>query len=140
MGGRILVGAPGSGSGKTLLVCGLLTALKKRGLSCRSYKCGPDYIDPMFHRSVLGIESGNLDSYFSTPEEIRKRVGKETADCGMTVIEGVMGYYDGLGGNSVRASSYDIASITGTPAVLVINGRGAGLSLAALVKGFREFQ
>lgn len=140
MGGRILIGAPGSGSGKTLLVCGLLTALKKRGLSCRSYKCGPDYIDPMFHRSVLGIESGNLDSYFSTPEEIRKRVGKETADCGMTVIEGVMGYYDGLGGNSVRASSYDIASITGTPAVLVINGRGAGLSLAALVKGFREFQ
>ncbi len=67
MGGRILIGAPGSGSGKTLLTCGLLTAFKRRGLSCRAYKCGPDYIDPMFHRSVLGVASGNLDSYFSSP-------------------------------------------------------------------------
>ena len=67
MDGRILIGAPGSGTGKTLLTCGLLTALKRRGLSCRAYKCGPDYIDPMFHRSVLGVASGNLDSYFSSP-------------------------------------------------------------------------
>ena len=140
MGGRILIGAPGSGTGKTLLTCGLLTALKRRGLSCRAYKCGPDYIDPMFHRSVLGVASGNLDSYFSSPEEIRRRVGEETADRDITVIEGVMGYYDGLGGNSAEASSYHIASITGTPAVLVVNGRGAGLSLAALVKGFLEFR
>ncbi len=140
MGGRILIGAPGSGSGKTLLVCGLLDLLKKRGISCRSYKCGPDYIDPMFHRFVLGIESGNLDSYFSSPEEIRRRVAEETADGSMAVIEGVMGYYDGLGGDSVQASSYEIAAITETPAVLVINGRGAGLSLAALVKGFLEYK
>ena len=140
MGGRILIGAPGSGTGKTLLTCGLLTALKRRGLSCRAYKCGPDYIDPMFHRSVLGVASGNLDSYFSSPEEIRRRVGEETADRDITVIEGVMGYYDGLGGDSAEASSYHIASITGTPAVLVVNGRGAGLSLAALVKGFLEFR
>ena len=140
MGGRILIGAPGSGSGKTLLTCGLLTAFKRRGLSCRAYKCGPDYIDPMFHRSVLGVASGNLDSYFSSPGEIRRRVGEETADRDITVIEGVMGYYDGLGGDSAEASSYHIASITGTPAVLVVNGRGAGLSLAALVKGFLEFR
>lgn len=140
MGGRILIGAPGSGSGKTLLVCGLLDLLKKRGISCRSYKCGPDYIDPMFHRFVLGIESGNLDSYFSSPEEIRRRLAEETADGSMAVIEGVMGYYDGLGGDSVQASSYEIAAITETPAVLVINGRGAGLSLAALVKGFLEYK
>ena len=140
MGGRILIGAPGSGSGKTLITCGLLTALKQRGLSCRSYKCGPDYIDPMFHRWVLGVPSGNLDSYFSEPDAIRSRLREETAEADMTVVEGVMGYYDGLGGDSVQASAYHIASITETPAVLVVNGRGAGLSLAALVKGFREFR
>ena len=140
MGSRILIGAPGSGSGKTMLTCGLLTLLKERGLTCRSYKCGPDYIDPMFHRAVLGVESGNLDSYFSGETEICARLARETKDCDVAVIEGVMGYYDGLGGDSTRASSYEIASITKTPAILVINGRGAGLSLAALVKGFLEFQ
>ena len=140
MGGRILIGAPGSGSGKTLITCGLLTLLKERGITCRSYKCGPDYIDPMFHRAVLGVASGSLDSYFSAPEEIRARVAEETAGAEMTVIEGVMGYYDGLGGDRTQASSYDIASVTGTPAVLVINGKGAGLSLAALTKGFLEFR
>ncbi len=140
MGGRILIGAPGSGSGKTLITCGLLTLLKRKGIACRSYKCGPDYIDPMFHRAVLGIPSGNLDSYFSTPDEIRARVAEETAGVAMTMIEGVMGYYDGLGGDRTQASSYDIASVTHTPAVLVINGKGAGLSLAALIKGFLEFR
>ncbi len=102
MGGRILIGAPGSGSGKTLITCGLLTALKQRGLSCRSYKCGPDYIDPMFHRWVLGIPSGNLDSYFSGPDAIRSRLREETAEADMTVVEGVMGYYDGLGETASR--------------------------------------
>ena len=140
MGSRILIGAPGSGSGKTMLTCGLLTLLKERGLTCRSYKCGPDYIDPMFHRAVLEVESGNLDSYFSGETEICARLARETKDCDVAVIEGVMGYYDGLGGDTTRASSYEIASITKTPAILVINGRGAGLSLAALVKGFLEFQ
>ena len=67
MGGRILIGAPGSGSGKTLLTCGLLTAFKRRGLSCRAYKCGPDYIDPMFHRSVLGVASGIWTPIFPPP-------------------------------------------------------------------------
>lgn len=140
MGGRILIGAPSSGSGKTMITCGLLTLLKRRGLICRSYKCGPDYIDPMFHRSVLGISSGNLDSYFSSPEEIRARVARETETADMTVVEGVMGYYDGLGGDRTQASTYEIAAVTETPAVLVINGKGAGLSLAALVKGFLEFR
>lgn len=140
MGGRILIGAPGSGSGKTLFTCGLLALLRKRGISCRSYKCGPDYIDSMFHKSVLGVQSGNLDSYFSTPEQIRARVAEETAGVEMTVIEGVMGYYDGLGGDKTQASAYHIAAITETPAILVVNGKGAGLSLAALVQGFAQFR
>ena len=68
---RILLAAASSGSGKTMITCGLLEAWKQRGLRLASFKCGPDYIDPMFHRSVLGIESGNLDSFFTDRETLR---------------------------------------------------------------------
>ncbi|MEY8338389.1 cobyrinate a,c-diamide synthase [Lachnospiraceae bacterium 62-35] len=139
-GGRLMIAAPKSGSGKTFLTCGLLKALKNRGLSVRAYKCGPDYIDPMFHRHILGVNGGNLDSYFSEEEEIRNRIRRETEYTDITVIEGVMGYYDGLGGNSLRASSWDIARITETPVILTVDSEGMGLSLGALIKGFREFQ
>ena len=139
-GARILMGAPKSGSGKTFLTCALLQACLNRGKTVRSYKCGPDYIDPMFHRSVLGIRSGNLDSYFSSEEEIWSRVARETRQQDITVIEGVMGYYDGLGGNTTSASAYDIARITRTPSVLVIDGKGMSLSMGALIRGFREFR
>ena len=100
--------AGASGSGKTLLTCGILQALKNRGLNPASFKCGPDYIDPMFHRAVLGVESGNVDCYFSGETEICARLARETKDCDVAVIEGVMGYYGGLGGDSTRASSYII--------------------------------
>ena len=85
-----------SGSGKTLITCGLLEALKRRGTDVRAYKCGPDYIDPMFHRSVLGIPGGNLDTFFSADDEIRQTI----AECGSeaAVIEGVMGIFDGVTG------------------------------------------
>ena len=88
---RILIAAPKSGSGKTMLVCGLIGALKKRKLKVSSFKCGPDYIDPMFHRAVLGIESGNLDTWFTDPETVRWLLKRKTADSDITVIEGVMG-------------------------------------------------
>ncbi|WP_243008957.1 cobyrinate a,c-diamide synthase [Clostridium sp. AM58-1XD] len=138
--GRIMVAAPKSGSGKTLLTCGLLTVMKNRNLSVRAYKCGPDYIDPMFHRQVLGVPGGNLDSYFSGEEAIRKRIRNEMKNTDIAVMEGVMGYYDGLGGNSTRASSYDIARITKTPVILVIDGKGMSLSMGAVIKGFREYR
>ena len=84
---RLMIAAPKSGSGKTLITCGLLEALKRRGVGVRSYKCGPDYIDPMFHRSVIGIPGGNLDTFFSSEDEIRETM----AGCGSeaAVIEGV---------------------------------------------------
>ena len=68
---RVMIAAPGSGSGKTLITCALLRLLKRRGLDITSFKCGPDYIDPMFHRTVLGVPGGNLDSFFSDEDEIR---------------------------------------------------------------------
>ena len=137
---RILVAAPGSGSGKTLLTTGLLTLFQNRGIRCRSFKCGPDYIDPMFHKYVLGIDSCNLDSFFLQQEELRALFQKRAADAELSILEGVMGYYDGIGGNSTAASTYEVAKITDTPVILVLDGKGSSLSLAAQVKGFLDYR
>ena len=137
---RILVAAPGSGSGKTLLTTGLLTLFQNRGIRCRTFKCGPDYIDPMFHKYVLGIDSCNLDSFFLPQEELRALFQKRAADAELSILEGVMGYYDGIGGNSTAASTYEVAKITDTPVILVLDGKGSSLSLAAQVKGFLDYR
>ena len=139
---RIMLAAPKSGSGKTLLTCGLLEVLRRRGLNPIACKCGPDYIDPMFHRYVLGIPGRNLDSFFLPAEGVRKvlvdAVREEQA--GIAVLEGVMGYYDGLGGTETSASSWEIAEITDTPAILVLDCKGASLSVAAMASGFLHFR
>lgn len=139
---RIMLAAPKSGSGKTLLTCGLLEVLRRRGLNPIACKCGPDYIDPMFHRYVLGIPGRNLDSFFLPAEGVRKvlvdAVREEQA--GIAVLEGVMGYYDGLGGTETSASSWEIAEITDTPAILVLDCKGSSLSAAAMASGFLHFR
>lgn len=139
---RIMLAAPKSGSGKTLLTCGLLEVLRRRGLNPIACKCGPDYIDPMFHRYVLGIPGRNLDSFFLPTEGVRKvlvdAVREEQAR--IAVLEGVMGYYDGLGGTETSASSWEIAEITDTPAILVLDCKGASLSAAAMASGFLHFR
>ncbi len=137
---RVLLCAPKSGSGKTMITCGIITLLKKKGLSVAAFKCGPDYIDPMFHRQVLGVPSGNLDTYFTEPETLRYLLRQKAEKADITVIEGVMGYYDGLGGVSPEASAYDVSRTTQTPTILVIDGKGSSLSQAAIVKGFKEFK
>ena len=137
---RILLGAAASGSGKTLITCGLLQALKNRKLQVTSFKCGPDYIDPMFHSRVIGTKSRNLDSFFADEDTVRYLLEKNARDCEISVIEGVMGYYDGLAGISAKASAYDVAKITKPPAVLIVNAKGMSLSAAAFIKGFVEYQ
>ena len=137
---RVLIGAPGSGSGKTTLVCGILQALLDRGLSLASFKCGPDYIDPMFHREVLGVDSTNLDLFLMGPETVRSILDRKEEGKDFSLIEGVMGYYDGIGGLSPSAGSYDLARQTSTPAVLVVDAKGKSLSLLAEIKGFLEFE
>ena len=137
---RILVAAPASGGGKTTLACGLLQLLTERGLRPAAFKCGPDFLDPLFHREIIGAASANLDLFFTGEETVRGLMLRGSEGCGMAVLEGVMGYYDGLGGVSERAGSFHLARATGTPAVLAVDVRGASLSLAALVKGFLEFR
>ena len=136
---RILIAAPASGSGKTLFACGLMKAFLNRGLSVYGCKCGPDYIDPLFHKTVLHIPSRNLDSFFMDQAMLsRTLAGCRQAD--ITIIEGVMGYYDGLGGFQTEASTYDIAEKTNTPAVLLLPCKGMSLSAAAVLKGFLHYK
>lgn len=136
---RLLVGAPASGGGKTTFACGLLHAVIRRGMKAAACKCGPDYIDPMFHSEVIGASSRNLDLFFSEPWQVRALVAQGAAENDVTVIEGVMGYYDGVA-VSDAASAWDVARVTGTPAVLVVDGRGRARSIAAEVLGFSRFR
>ena len=137
---RIMLAAPASGSGKTLVTCGILQALVNRGLRVASFKCGPDYIDPMFHSRVIGARSGNLDTFFTDGETTRYLFGRVASEADISVIEGVMGYFDGLGGVSEQASSSDVARTLDAPVVLVVNCRGMSLSALALIKGFVEYR
>ena len=136
---RLLLAAPASGSGKTTLTCALLRVLERRGLSPCAFKCGPDYIDPMFHRSVLGLPSRNLDLFFSSPDEVRRNLALGAQGRGAAVIEGVMGYYDGVGGGE-RASSWHVAQVTQTPTILVAEPKGSALTLAAVLQGLARFR
>lgn len=133
-----MIAAPRSGSGKTTITCGLLSALKAQGMKPCSFKCGPDYIDPMFHRTVLDIPSGNLDTFFTDDDTTRRLFASEyTGD--IAVIEGVMGLFDGVGGTEEIGSSYDLARTLECPIILVVDGKGAAKSLIAEIRGFLDY-
>lgn len=136
---RIMIAAPGSGSGKTLLTCALLKTCKDMGQKVVSYKCGPDYIDPMFHQKVLGIPSKNLDTFFTGEEETKRLFLKNRTEEEFAVLEGVMGLYDGLGGIREEGSSYHLAGVTKTPIILVVDAKGMGRSVIPLIAGFLTY-
>lgn len=151
---RILLAAPHSGSGKTLLTCGLLRLLQKKGIQPAAFKCGPDYIDPMFHRQVLKVPSRNLDTFFTPDGGTRTILARAmqsrepglpqsesvAAKADIAVIEGVMGYFDGTGKSGTEASAFDLALQTQTPVILLVDAKSMGRSVSALVKGFRDFE
>lgn len=137
---RFLICAGASGSGKTLITCGLLQALKNRGKQVASFKCGPDYIDPMFHTKVIGTKSRNLDTFFVEEPILKYLLSKNCKDMDIAVMEGVMGYYDGVAGITSKASAYEVASMTKTPAVLIVNCKGMSVSIIPYIKGFLEYK
>lgn len=132
---RIMIAAPRSGGGKTTVTCGLLRALQRRGHVLSAFKCGPDYIDPMFHRNALQVKTGNLDSYFTDVRVLRGLFARRAKGTDLSVIEGVMGYYDGLGGMTESASSREIADMTETPVILVADAKGVSVSLVPMLAG-----
>ena len=131
---RIMIAGSGSGCGKTTVTCAILKALSDRGLHVGAFKCGPDYIDPMFHSRILHDPSTNLDSFFFDENTLRALLAKNAAGKDISIIEGVMGYYDGLGLTTGKASSAEIAQITQTPVILILNAKGAALSLLAVIR------
>ena len=136
---RLVIAAPSSGSGKTLVTCGLLSALKKEGRRAAAFKCGPDYIDPMFHETVLGTPSKNLDTFFAGEELTRQLFLEDVSPADLSVVEGVMGLYDGLGGVTTRASTWDVARALEAPVILVVDGATSSVSVLALIRGFMDF-
>ncbi|MBR1671629.1 MAG: cobyrinate a,c-diamide synthase [Fretibacterium sp.] len=134
---RVLIAAAGSGSGKTTVVCGLLAALRRRGLNFCGYKVGPDYIDPGHQRRAGGCEVYNLDTWMTAPATMGGLFVRTARGLDIAVVEGVMGLYDG--GRHGVSSSAEIARLLGLPVVLVIDARSMGESAAAVALGFREY-
>ena len=134
----LMISAMGSGQGKTVLTCGLMTAIKRRGMAVAGFKCGPDYIDPMFHTQVLGVPSRNLDLFLQGEAGVyRSYAAAGAAD--LALVEGAMGFYDGVGGTD-QASAYAVARLLRLPVVLAIRPKGSSLTLAAQVKGLVDFR
>lgn len=136
---RIMIAAPKSGSGKTTITCALLQTLKNMGKQVVSYKCGPDYIDPMFHEKVIGVPAKNLDTFFTDEAQTKKLFLNDISKNDTVVIEGVMGIFDGVGGIREEGSSYHLAKVTKTPIVLVVDAKGMGRSVIALIAGFLSY-
>lgn len=136
---RLMISATGSGSGKTTITCGILKALLNKGMKVAAFKSGPDYIDPMFHSKVIGAKSRNLDVFMLGKETVKFLAAKNSQDVDVSIFEGAMGFYDGMG-KTADASAYDLARTCDVPVVLVVNGKGAALSIAAQIKGFKEFR
>lgn len=134
---RIMIAGTNSGCGKTTVACAVLQALTDRGMKAASFKCGPDYIDPMFHESVIGAVSHNLDAYFCGGRMLRRLLTDGSAGADVSVIEGVMGFYDGVNGS---ASSHAVSREVNCPVVLVIDCKGMSTSIGAVMKGFLEFE
>ncbi len=132
---RIMVAGAHSGSGKTTIMCALLKAFMDRGRSVCGFKCGPDYIDPLFHSKVIGAGTTNLDSCFMDSNGMRWQLCQAEGD--IALIEGVMGFYDGVG---EKGSSYQVSMQTQTPVIIVLDCKGMSLSIGAMMYGFLHFR
>ena len=134
---RIIIGGTHSGCGKTTVTCGVLQALCNRGMKAASFKCGPDYIDPMFHEKIIGTSAHNLDSFFCNDDTLKYLFTENSRSADISVIEGVMGFYDDVNG---RGSAASVSEITDTKAVIVIDCKGQSQSVGAVMKGFLTYQ
>lgn len=132
---RLLISGTNSGCGKTTVTCALLSALQARGITPTVFKSGPDYIDPMFHRAVTGVNAYNLDPFFLNGEGLRSHLTSYAGS--LSVIEGAMGYYDGIA-TTDKSSAYTVAKETKTPVILVVSAKGVGHSISALLEGFKQ--
>lgn len=136
---RLVIAGTSSGVGKTTLTIGILSALKQKGLTVQGFKCGPDYIDPSYHTAVSGRKSRNLDSWMLNEQVLKEVLHKGSQGADISIIEGVMGFYDGKDPTSDKGSTADISLITNSPVLLVVQCNAMARSAAAIVKGFQLF-
>ncbi len=136
---RFCIAGAGSGVGKTTVTLGVLAALKKRGLSVAPFKCGPDYIDPEFHKAACGSISRNLDLWMMGEGNVHSTFLRNSQNCDISVVEGVMGLFDGIGSGNEGATA-KVAKTLNLPVLLVVNARGIAGTIAPLVKGFIDFE
>lgn len=134
-----MISAASSGSGKTTVMTALLKAFVNKQFNTAAFKSGPDYIDPMFHRRVLNVPSRNLDQFMLGDDSCKYILGKNGRNADISIIEGVMGYYDGLGAGT-SCSSYELAKLLDCPVILVINCEGMAVSVCAVIEGFKNFR
>lgn len=134
---KLIIAAASSGSGKTTLTLGLLRSLRRRGLSVAPFKCGPDYIDPLWHKAASGSESVNLDVFLSSDEHVAALFSRYSSGKSVSVVEGVMGMFDGY--QKMQGSSAHIARIIDAPVVLLVNAASTAYSVAATIYGFKNF-
>ncbi|MGM7722941.1 cobyrinate a,c-diamide synthase [Metabacillus sp. Hm71] len=134
---RIVIAGTGSGVGKTTLTIGLMSALRKKGLTVQGFKCGPDYIDPSYHTAVTSRVSRNLDSWMLTKENVLDIFTRGSEGADISIIEGVMGFYDGKDPRTNTGSTAEISMMIESPVLLVVNCVSMARSAAAIVKGFQ---
>lgn len=135
---KVLIAGTSSGVGKTTISLGIMQALTKRNMKVQPYKVGPDYIDPSYHTFITGRDSRNLDSYMLDDEKVKYIVNKSSSDADISVIEGVMGLYDGLGIDLDNCTSSHTSKVLKAPVILVVNGKAMAASSAAMVLGYKE--
>ena len=135
---RVLISSLSSSAGKTTVVSALCSMLGARGKKCAAIKVGPDFIDGQFHAAVQGVQTGNIDLYFTDEEAMRKIFQRDTAGADVALIEGAMGFFDGVGGSSPQASAFHVARVLGARVLLVIDAKKKSLSVAAEILGVLE--
>lgn len=136
---RIVLAGTGSGAGKTTLTIGLMAALQRKGYKVQGFKCGPDYIDPTYHTAVTGRASRNLDSWMLPHDTVKEIFQRGSLGADISIIEGVMGFYDGKEATSNKGSTAEISTLLESSVILVVNCQSMARSVAAVVKGFQCF-
>lgn len=136
---RIVIAGTSSGAGKTSVACGLMGALRRRGVRVQGFKVGPDYIDPTYHAAATGRPGRNLDVFMAGPDLVPELARHGAHGAELAVIEGVMGLFDGASGRGEYASTAHVAKLLRAPVVLVVDASSMARSIAALVHGFSTF-